>query len=251
MKTVQVKDVVFNEGRPKICVPLVGKTKQEIITEVEMLENVAFDLAELRVDFFEDVEQLEQVGALLAEINSIYKKPLLFTFRTKKEGGERELSLNRYFELNRFAIQTGLVDMVDLELFSSETDIIGLIAEAKEKNVKVVLSSHDFFRTPAKEEIIARLVKMQQLGADITKIAVMPQSEEDVLTLLAATLEMKKKQADRPCITMSMGKLGAISRLAGELFGSCLTFAAAKDVSAPGQVSVRDVRSILEILALD
>lgn len=251
MKTVQVKDVVFNEGRPKICVPLVGKTKQEIITEVEMLENVAFDLAELRVDFFEDVEQLEQVGALLAEINSIYKKPLLFTFRTKKEGGERELSLNRYFELNRFAIQTGLVDMVDLELFSSEADIIGLIAEAKEKNVKVVLSSHDFFRTPAKEEIIARLVKMQQLGADITKIAVMPQSEEDVLTLLAATLEMKKKQADRPCITMSMGKLGAISRLAGELFGSCLTFAAAKDVSAPGQVSVRDVRSILEILALD
>jgi 3-dehydroquinate dehydratase-1 len=251
LKTVQVKDVVFNEGRPKICVPLVGKTKQEIITEVEMLENVAFDLAELRVDFFEDVEQLEQVGALLAEINSIYKKPLLFTFRTKKEGGERELSLNRYFELNRFAIQTGLVDMVDLELFSSETDIIGLIAEAKEKNVKVVLSSHDFFRTPAKEEIIARLVKMQQLGADITKIAVMPQSEEDVLTLLAATLEMKKKQADRPCITMSMGKLGAISRLAGELFGSCLTFAAAKDVSAPGQVSVRDVRSILEILALD
>ena len=141
--------------------------------------------------------------------------------------------------------------MVDLELFSSEADIIGLIAEAKEKNVKVVLSSHDFFRTPAKEEIIARLLKMQQLGADITKIAVMPQSEEDVLTLLAATLEMKKKQADRPCITMSMGKLGAISRLAGELFGSCLTFAAAKDVSAPGQVSVRDVRSILEILALD
>ena len=186
MKTVQVKDVVFNEGRPKICVPLVGKTKQEIITEVEMLENVAFDLAELRVDFFEDVEQLEQVGALLAEINSIYKKPLLFTFRTKKEGGERELSLNRYFELNRFAIQTGLVDMVDLELFSSEADIIGLIAEAKEKNVKVVLSSHDFFRTPAKEEIIARLLKMQQLGADITKIAVMPQSEEDVLPLLAA-----------------------------------------------------------------
>ena len=251
VKTVQVKDVVFNEGRPKICVPLVGKTKQEIIAEVKMLENVAFDLAELRIDFFEDVEHPDQVGALLAEINSIYKKPLLFTFRTKKEGGERELSLDRYFELNRFVIQSGLVDLVDLELFSSEAEVIELIAEAKENNVKVVLSSHDFFRTPPKEEIVARLVKMQGIGADITKIAVMPQSEEDVLMLLAATLEMKKAKADRPCITMSMGKYGVISRLAGELFGSCLTFAAAKEVSAPGQVSVRDVRSILEILALD
>lgn len=251
VKTVQVKDVVFNEGRPKICVPLVGKTKQEIIAEVKMLENVAFDLAELRIDFFEGVEQLDQVGDLLAEISKIYKKPLLFTFRSKKEGGERELSLERYFALNRFAIRSGLVDMVDLELFSSEAEAIKVIAEAKEKSVKVVLSSHDFFRTPPKEEIVARLVKMQELGADITKIAVMPQSEEDVLTLLAATLEMKKTKADRPCVTMSMGKYGVISRLAGELFGSCLTFAAAKEVSAPGQVSVRDVRSILELLALD
>lgn len=251
VKTVQVKDVVFNAGRPKICVPLVGRTQQEIMAEVENLEDLAFDLAELRIDFFEGVEHPEQVGALLAEINSSFKKPLLFTFRSKKEGGERELSMERYFELVRLAIRSGLVDMVDLELFSSEEEVIKLIAEASEKNVKVILSSHDFFRTPPKDEIVARLVKMQELGADITKIAVMPQSEEDVLTLLAATLEMKKTKADRPCITMSMGKYGIISRLAGELFGSCLTFAAAKEVSAPGQVSVRDVRSILELLALD
>ncbi|CZQ89861.1 type I 3-dehydroquinate dehydratase [Trichococcus ilyis] len=251
MGTVQVKDVVFNEGRPKICVPLVGKTKQEIIADVKMLGNVAYDLAELRIDCFDGVEQPEQVEILLAEINSIHKKPLLFTFRTKKEGGERELSMERYFELVRLAIRSGRVDLVDLELFSSEEEVIKLISEAREKNVKVILSSHDFFRTPPKEEIVARLVKMQELGADITKIAVMPQSEEDVLTLLAATLEMKKVKADRPCITMSMGKYGVISRLAGELFGSCLTFAAAKEVSAPGQVSVRDVRSILDILALD
>ena len=118
--------------------------------------------------------------------------------------------MDRYFELNRFVIQSGLVDLVDLELFSSEAEVIELIAEAKENNVKVVLSSHDFFRTPPKEEIVARLVKMQGIGADITKIAVMPQSEEDVLTLLAATLEMKKAKADRPCITMSMGKYGVI-----------------------------------------
>lgn len=251
MKTVQVKDVIFNEGRPKICVPLVGRTKEEILNEVKLLENVDFDLAEFRVDFFEGVEDTGQVADILEEISKIYKKPLLFTFRTKKEGGEHEMSEGKYFELNRFAVQTGKVDLIDVELFSSEEESKKLITAAKENNVKVIMSNHDFFKTPAKEEIVARLVKMQELDADITKIAVMPEKEEDVLTLLTATLEMKKEKADRPCITMSMGKYGVISRLSGELFGSCLTFAAAKQISAPGQVHVSDARSILNILSLD
>lgn len=80
------------------------------------------------------------------------------------------------------------------------------------------------------------------------KIAVMPRSAEDVLTLLAATSEFKEKYAERPVISMSMGWLGSISRVAGEFFGSALTFAAAKHASAPGQLSAGDVDEILRIL---
>lgn len=110
------------------------------------------------------------------------------------------------------------------------------------------MSNHDFFKTPSKEEIISRLCAMQEKGADIPKIAVMPQSKKDVLTLLSATNEMVEEHANRPIITMSMAATGVISRLAGEVFGSCLTFGAAKKVSAPGQMGVNDLKIILETL---
>lgn len=248
MKIVQVKDVVFNEGAPKICVPIVGKTEEQILDEVDYLKDVDFDLAEFRVDFYEYVEDYSKVIELLKKIKKTFNKPLLFTFRTKKEGGEYEMSEEKYFALNHAAIQSGYIDLVDVELFSSEVVIKELIKTARENNVKVVMSNHDFFKTPAKDELVKRLVKMQEYDADITKIAVMPKCEEDVLTLISATLEMKNKTADRPCITMSMGSLGVISRLCGELFGSCMTFAAARKVSAPGQINVVDARNILKLL---
>ena len=110
------------------------------------------------------------------------------------------------------------------------------------------MSNHDFFKTPSKEEIVSRLCKMQDLGADLPKIAVMPQSTADVLTLLCATDEMVTKFAKTPIITMSMAGIGVISRLSGEIFGSALTFGAAKEASAPGQLSVDKLNKVLEVI---
>ena len=117
-----------------------------------------------------------------------------------------------------------------------------------ENDVYVIVSNHDFDKTPAKEEIIARLRKAQELGADLPKIAVMPRNAADVLTLLEATNTMFEQYADRPIITMSMAGKGIVSRLAGEIFGSALTFGAAKKASAPGQVPVTELRNILSLI---
>ena len=114
--------------------------------------------------------------------------------------------------------------------------------------MKVVASNHDFHKTPAQEEIVSRLKKMQELGADIPKIAVMPQNKKDVLTLLAATEEMATEYADRPIITMSMAGTGVISRLCGEVFGSALTFGAVGKASAPGQMGAEDLKTVLTLL---
>lgn len=143
---------------------------------------------------------------------------------------------------------SGMADMIDIELFTGDEIVKEVVDFAHSQNVKVVMSNHDFFKTPAKEEIISRLCKMQEMNADLPKIAVMPQEAEDVLTLLSATNEMITKYADRPIITMSMGGLGIISRIAGEAFGSALTFGAAKLASAPGQVPVEKLVQVLEIL---
>lgn len=166
-------------------------------------------------------------------------KPLLFTFRSAKEGGEQALSVADYIALNRAAVDSGLVDMIDLELFTGDEQVKATVEHAHAKQVLVIMSNHDFHKTPAAEEIIQRLRKMQELGADIPKIALMPQNKTDVLTLLSATLEMQEHYADRPIITMSMAKTGVISRLAGEVFGSAATFGAVKKPQRPGRSGFR------------
>ena len=92
---------------------------------------------------------------------------------------------------------------------------------------------------------------MQELGCDLAKYAVMPQCERDVLTLLDATLTMKEHYPDTPVITMSMGPLGAVSRISGELFGSALTFGTAGTASAPGQLPARTLSAFLQQLSVD
>ena len=76
----------------------------------------------------------------------------------------------------------------------------------------------------------------------------MPQSEKDVLTLLAATEEMVSNYARQPVVTMAMSGLGVVSRLAGEVFGSTITFGSAKKVSAPGQIPAKELKKVLELL---
>ncbi|MEK4344315.1 MULTISPECIES: type I 3-dehydroquinate dehydratase [Paenibacillus] len=248
-RTLIVKNVVIGEGIPKICVPLIGATLTELKQEAEALKELNPDLVEWRTDFFEKVEDLEAVKSALSDIHAIIPDlPLIFTFRSAKEGGEKQVSIEYYIALNVAAAESGLVDIIDVELFNEEQDVRGLVEAAHAHNVAVIISNHDFHKTPPKEELISRLCKMQELGGDLPKIAVMPQDAGDVLTLLEATHIMKTKHADRPIITMSMAGAGVVSRLSGEIFGSALTFGAAHKPSAPGQVAVAELRNVLSLL---
>ena len=249
MKTVKVRNIELGSGIPKICVPIVAVTKNDILEQAISLRSIPADIAEWRVDWYEDVFQMDTLIQTLSQVReALGDMPLLFTFRTKKEGGEKEISPESYAELNIAAAASGNTDLVDVEAFTGDEIVRKIIEKAHEHGVKVVASNHDFFKTPPKEEIISRLVKMQDLGADIPKIAVMPQSKKDVLTLLSATEEMYSQHADRPIITMSMAGSGLISRLSGEVFGSALTFGAAKQASAPGQIGVKELHEVLSII---
>lgn len=248
-RSVSVKGITIGEGAPKICVPMVGKTIAELTEEAQFLITVDLDVVEWRVDFFEQVEELEKVKEALGAIRSIlHDTPLIFTFRSAKEGGEKEISASYYFELNKVMAESGHIDIIDVELFNDEEEIKTLISVAHSHNVYVIISNHDFEKTPSKEEIVSRLRKAQELGGDLPKIAVMPRNAGDVLILLDATNTMNEQYADRPIITMSMAGKGVISRLTGELFGSALTFGAAKKASAPGQVPVTELRDILLLI---
>ena len=249
MNPIMIRGVAIGEGIPKICVPIVGKTREEIVKAAEEIRTLPVDVVEWRADWYEEIFEADVVLDILQELRRILGElPLLFTFRTKKEGGEKEIDEKNYRTLNQLAAESGLADLIDVEVFSGDEVVNDLVRTAHENEVKVIGSNHDFEKTPSKEEIIRRLQKMQELDVDLPKIAVMPRKKEDVLTLLAATEEMNRKYADRPIITMSMAGDGVISRLCGEVFGSALTFGAAGQASAPGQIGVKELRQILTIL---
>ena len=241
--------MALGAGKPKICIPITGKNETELREEVSVVKTVCCDIVEWRVDHFEGIDDTEKVKETLGELKILLGRiQILFTCRTKQEGGEKEISAEDYIRLYREVIGTGNADLVDVEIMLGEEVCSTLLQCAHDNGVYVVMSSHDFEKTPDKETLVERFRSMQDQGADVPKIAVMPHSAGDVLTLLAATSEFTEKYADRPVISMSMGWLGSISRISGEFFGSALTFGAAKHVSAPGQLSVNDVNYILKVL---
>ena len=249
MNTVKVRNIEIGAGIPKICVPIVGVTREEILAAAVNIKSTKADVVEWRVDWYEDIFDFTKIEATMQALREVLgEMPILFTFRTSKEGGEKAIETKAYVELNQNAAKTGLVDLVDVEAFTGDDVVKAVVETAHANGVKVIASNHDFHKTPAKEEIVSRLRKMQDLGADIPKIAVMPQNKKDVLTLLAATEEMAREYADRPIITMSMSGTGVISRLCGEVFGSALTFGAVGKVSAPGQMGIGDLTTVLGLL---
>lgn len=248
-KVIEVRGVKIGEGMPKIIVPIVGKSAEEILDFARFVRDAKPDIVEWRADWFDGVFDFGEVENVLKDLRAVLgDTPLLFTFRTLKEGGEKAIVPDAYAKLVAEAAATGLVDFVDVEIFTGDNVVRRIIDDAHGENVKVIASNHDFEKTPDKDEMVLRLKKMQEMGADILKLAVMPTNKKDVLTLLAATEEMVREYADCPVITMSMGELGRISRICGEVFGSAATFGAVGQASAPGQMDVDELRTVLKML---
>lgn len=249
MDVIQIKNVMIGQGKPKIIIPLMGQSEIELMEEVASIKQINPDMIEWRADVFEQVNSLEAVQAVLKKLSKqLADIPLIFTFRSYKEGGNKKITDEQYADLLTTAIDSNVIDLIDIELLFNKAKIKSLIKHAKNNQVFTIISNHDFTKTPAREEILSRLVNMQELGADIPKIAVMPNSSADVLTLLDATNKMKTKYKDIPIITMAMGEMGLISRFTGELFGSAATFAAGENISAPGQIAASDLRRVLNVL---
>ena len=246
---IHVKGVEIGKGVPKICVSIIGATISQIRHEAENIKTLEVDVVEWRVDFFEEVTNLISIKNALVEIRSILPNiPLLVTFRNAKEGGNRDISTAEYAMINKEVISSGLVDLVDLELMTEKLIINELISTAKDNKVVVIISNHDFEKTPDEDIMVSRLLKAAELGGNIPKLAVMATSPKDVLALMEATRKVKEDHGIGPLITMSMGGLGIISRLSGEIFGSALTFGSAKKASAPGQIAVGELKRIINIL---
>ncbi len=248
---IQIKQKQFGAGTPLVCVPLVGNNEASLYKQADAIakasENATIDVVEFRGDYFEGLGDKSRLKHCLEKLReTLSKQILLFTIRSESEGGEPlAFQSPTLAEINEFVITNRLADLVDVELYSGEASVKHLVSCAKANGVYIIMSNHDFQATPAEEDMIERLCRMQELGADIAKIAVMPQSKKDVLTLLSATEHMNREFAKVPIVAISMGGLGAISRVSGEIFGSAMAFATLQHASAPGQIPIEKLQVLL------
>ena len=236
MNPVLVRNIKLGDGTPKICVPIAEKSLKDIIKAAELIVDSPADLVEWRADWFEDVFDVDKTREVLKTLRKILGDiPVLFTIRTIDEGGEIKIDAETYLELNKKAIDSTFVDLLDVEALHFEADAQELINYAHEKAVKVIASHHDFEKTPEEEILILKLQSMGKYGADILKIAVMPKTTKDVDMLLKIA-----KERTYPFVAIAMSELGLKSRLQG-----AITFGTVGKASAPGQISVHELKKML------
>lgn len=249
-KKVVIREVEIGGGnQPLICTPLIGHTISDLVSECNKILPKKPDIIEWRADFFTALENRDEVIRAGQQIRELCKDtPILFTIRSVREGGQPiALTENEKVHLIKEVCQSKLVDLVDYEMVN-ESDDINVVQEAAQRaGVYLVLSYHNFDRTPDIAFIVDKLHEAQRQGADIAKVAVMPNSKEDVLTLMNAT-QAAQKDLQVPVITISMGELGVLTRIAGWMFGSTFTFAVGNESSAPGQVPIEDLRVAIQAL---
>lgn len=235
---------------PAVCAPLVARSEAALVEETRNVAAKRPDLLEWRVDFFERLADPPAVLRAAAAVRQAAAGlPILFTRRAQREGGQPiALDEPAVVALYEAILAGGHADLVDFEMDNDAAHLERVRAAARAAGTPLVLSFHDFQRTPDDAQLAARFAQARALGADVAKVAVMPQSLEDVHRLLGATLAASRT-LDIPVISMSMGGLGAVSRLCGGVFGSALTFAVGAAASAPGQMPIEDVRAGLAVLA--
>jgi 3-dehydroquinate dehydratase-1 len=249
-KPIEIRGLPVAGGKfPLVCTPLVGRTLDELMAELEVVLPKGPDVLEWRVDFFDSIDN---TAAVIKTAQAIKKRagqiPLLFTRRSIIEGGEKiVLNEDQLIALYAAVCESQSIDLIDYEMANDAGNITKVRAAAKANDIKLVLSFHNFSRTPDLETLVQKFLMADQLGADVAKVAVMPRGLDDVLTLLTATLQASKK-LPIPLISMSMGPYGTMTRFLGWTFGSALTFAVGASSSAPGQVPIEDLNAVLAIL---
>ncbi|MFO0752983.1 MAG: type I 3-dehydroquinate dehydratase [Thermodesulfovibrionales bacterium] len=200
----------------------------------------AADILELRVDMFDTLTR-DRVEEVFRAVRERVDTPVIATIRDTAEGGRKEIS----GRASLYRAVVPLSDAVDVEVRNAD-----LLKEVKEwcaASRKLLIGSyHNFTATPDDPSLDEIVFRGKELGADIVKIAAMPNDREDVTRLMLYTLRNREKGL----ITMSMGDIGLPSRIFSPLFGSLITYGYIGMPSAPGQLSVAELMSILRSLKL-
>jgi 3-dehydroquinate dehydratase-1 len=249
-RPVAVRGRVIGGSLPLICVPLAASDLPGLVDQARAAALLAPDLIEWRADACEDLEP-SKLGRILVELRAIIGDvPLIFTCRRVEEGGFNAIDDGLRLRIDLAAVASGRIDLLDTEQ-AGGGDFIATARDAcRRAGVGLILSWHDFERTPPAAVIVDRLARAEALGADIAKAAVMPVDGDDMFTLLEATRQARRGAVKIPLITMAMGAKGLVSRIVGPVYGSDVAFAVGVQATAPGQVPIEKLREVWRVLEM-
>jgi 3-dehydroquinate dehydratase type I len=250
MKTVSVRNITLGDGRAKIALPYITRKEDPsgdfVRSKADLLEFRADAvLKEAKADgTAEEEAERELFKELLKVREAVKPHPVLFTFRTRREGGVAEEEDGVYERLMTAVINGKKADLIDVEIDRERAE--EMIRNAVEAGLPVVASCHSFTQTPSRKAILGRLLAMKAKGASLCKVAFMPQSRKDVENVLTASA-IAKESLGVPFLAISMGEMGQATRTACEQFGSAFTFGCLPDeASAPGQMDTLALRAQID-----
>lgn len=211
-----------------ICVSLAEKSLSACLEALELV-----DFAEIRMDAMPFLTT--------ADIRAIFSRQtrLIATCRPGAllSREERKMMLTT-------AIQSGAA-YVDVEIDSEPDYRNGIVAEARRQGCTVIVSFHDFERTPERQDLKAILDSCFKAGAHVAKVACMVHSDQDNARLLGLL------DTDRPVVVIGMGKKGQITRVLAPFLGSPFTIASLSrgKETAEGQIDKETLQTLLEAFA--
>lgn len=213
----------------KIAIPIFQAKKEDVIKVAEDCIEKGADVLEFRIDAL-DNPNFKDIQEIIEEINF----PMIATNRISSEGGSFKGTEEERIDI--LLKCAPLVDYVDIELQSDDK----YIKQIHDTGVTTIVSYHDFHKTPEINEIMYIVEKEQKLG-DIAKVAFMPNDLDDTLKILAILSHCENT------IAISMSDLGSYTRVMASTFDSPITFAAGTDVTAPGQIDIETMKSLLNM----
>ena len=224
----------------KLIVSVMPRSIEEA-QAIDVLRYQDADIIEWRADFLPKEAILQVAPAIFEKFAG---RELVFTLRTRAEGGQIELSSEEYVQMIKEVAQLYQPDYIDFENFNYK-DVFDQMLDFP----NLVLSYHNFQETP--ENLMEILSELTSLNPKIVKIAVMANTEQDVLDLMNFTRGFKTLNPEQEYVTISMGKVGKVSRITSDVTGSSWSFASLDEASAPGQISLSSMTKIRELLNED
>ncbi|MDO4288253.1 MAG: type I 3-dehydroquinate dehydratase [Eubacterium sp.] len=231
-----------------VCVPLTGENSEVLLGEIDAALAAKPDFLEWRRDYYteEDAAQEQAVLARLAACEA----GVIFTFRSAAEGGVRSCSDEERLAAIRRCVDAKAADYIDIELEGDPEFTAAVKALLSKEDCGLLLSHHNFERTYTMAEIVEILRRMEAAGADVLKLAMLPINKEDLRREITA-VQNYSLASDKPIVMIAMGELGKITRIAPDILGGSLSYAVVKNSTAPGQLSIAEIRHARRALGVE